>query len=190
MVDEVRIPALVYQIVETEPQLSTATHHLAAFRGYQYEDATKLVWVNVWKHHHKDSTPEDEIPSNAEHKPEIYHVKIPSNLDVTKSIAAPCTEIAHWTVPQGESVDTLLELIEQLHAAFLRGEGLQGMHQAPTHENPNLVVNFLGWDSLEAHQKAVLPDTEAYAVIQKMLAFAQVTGYHVSFKRVLHEQIQ
>ena len=68
---------------------------------------------------------------------------------MTKSIAAPCTEIAHWTVPPGESVDALLELIEQLHAAFLRGEGLQGMHQAPTHENPNLVVNFLGWDSLE-----------------------------------------
>jgi len=184
------VPTLVYQIADAKLPLPIPPHRIVSYRGCQTEDSSKIVWVNVWHKFHEGGASQQADPleslAEAAQKPEIYHVKIPTELDVAKSLSAPCTEIAHMTVNPGQSVDELLDLMDQLSAAFRRGEGFHAMHRAPTHENPNLVAGFLGWDSKEAHEKAVKPDTEAYAIIQKMLAIGPITGYHVSLTATDH----
>ncbi|KAF7977707.1 hypothetical protein HWV62_2974 [Athelia sp. TMB] len=160
----------------------------ASYHGFQYDDeleagVKKAVWVNVWDSYDSASKQLAHLQSlfKPENKPEIYHVK--SGSDLIKPISATCTEIARMNLHTGESTAALAELVDQLEASLKGGEGAHDSTWGPTFEDPNVTIGILGWDSKEAHLKAVAPGTKAYDIIQKILKIADITLLHTDLKK-------
>ncbi|KAF7977718.1 hypothetical protein HWV62_2996 [Athelia sp. TMB] len=169
-------------------ELKGVTGIEASYHGFQYDDevdagAKKAVWVNVWDSYDSAPAELDHLKTHfkPENKPQVTHVRV--GTDATKSLAAPCTEIATLTLKPGESAEALGSFLDALKSLFAAGAGHHAMAWGPTFENPNVFVGILGWDTREDHIKAVAPGTEAYDIIQKMDAIAPVTLFHVDLKK-------
>ncbi|KAF7981462.1 hypothetical protein HWV62_33491 [Athelia sp. TMB] len=160
----------------------------ASYHGFQYADEVdagvkKAVWVNVWASYDSAPAEQDHLTTQfkPENKPQLTHVRV--RTDAAPALAAPCTEIATLTLKPGESAEALGSFLDALKSLFAAGAGHHAMAWGPTVENPNVFVGILGWDTREAHIKAVAPGTEAYDIIQKMDAIAPVTLFHADLKK-------
>jgi len=159
-----------------------------SYNGYIYDDEVeagikKAVWVNVWDSYDSAAKQLEHLKSlfKEENKPEIFHAKVVS--DASKAITSKCTEIVTLKLKSGETIDTLFNILGQLKALFDgKAPGWHAMTWGQAAEDPNTVIALLGWDSKQAHVDAVVQGTEAYDLIQKMIAIAPLTLFHVDLK--------
>ncbi|KAF7979781.1 hypothetical protein HWV62_40816 [Athelia sp. TMB] len=169
-------------------ELSSVPGIESSYNGFQYEDEVeggvkKAVWINVWDSYESAEKQSERLKSffKEESKVEICHVRI--GADISRPISAPVTEIAWVVLKPGQSVEALAKSIDELEEAVKTLEGAHSSTWGPTVEDPNVFVGIIGWDTREAHLKAVAPGTGAFKVIGKTLETSDIKLLHVDLTK-------
>ncbi|PIL30552.1 hypothetical protein GSI_07252 [Ganoderma sinense ZZ0214-1] len=105
------------------------------------------------------------------------------NSEPYKALQAPVTEIITITLHEGESKDTLEELVEELaHAANISPpeSGAVSAAWGPSTEKDDVFFLMIGWTSVEAHYTLVKAWPEVLAIIERIKAIATVEVKHVA----------
>lgn len=169
--------------------------------------------ITAWEtleHHQKLIAEKDTYTVLGQHCSRIFSdvstikiIHIRPNSEPYKAFESPVTEIALFTVHEGESKEKVGELVNTLSKAIDAlgaNVGAFGSAWGPVVENDNMLGLFIGWTSVEvlcllnspavgcrnancpifqAHQKAVTSDQRAVDLIANIRKLADVAVLHV-----------
>ncbi|OBZ75177.1 hypothetical protein A0H81_04819 [Grifola frondosa] len=161
------------------------------FYGLQTEETKKAYVINVWEsldHHKKLQTDETKYPilnKNTETffsgAVDILHVQLTS--EPYKAFQAPVTEIATFTLHEGQSKEQLEEWVNALVNgvnALPEDSGAYWASWGPSVEKDNVLVVFIGWESVKAHFEVVKTNQLAMDIISKCRGISTIELFEQS----------
>ncbi|KAI0654789.1 hypothetical protein C8Q70DRAFT_925142 [Cubamyces menziesii] len=116
--------------------------------------------------------------------PTMLHVRPTS--EPYKAFEAPVTEIAWFTLKEGQSKSELEQLVDTLAKAIGAAGEAKGVYSpawGPTVEKDNVLGLFIGWSSVQTHWDFVTSDKASADLIAKIKTIADVDLVHIPFTK-------
>ncbi|KAI0781366.1 hypothetical protein BD413DRAFT_504828 [Trametes elegans] len=177
--------------------LSAQKGQLQKYYGLEHEDKATtylfIAWEDLEDHQRlmndKETYPRLGKAAETFFVPEggkeaMIHVRPIS--EPYKAFEAPVVELAHFTVKQGVSKGTLEQTVDTLTKEMNAAGDSEGVVYAtwgPTVEKDDTVTIIIGWQSVEAHIKAVTTNPTLSGLVNKLKELADFTLVHVPLKK-------
>ncbi|KAI6027382.1 hypothetical protein BKA83DRAFT_4228205 [Pisolithus microcarpus] len=172
---------------EVRKLLSKAEGLNQSYFGLETEDPSVLFIVNDWKS--KDAHAKFlDSPEGAAFEPALLPLSASpfvhrfAQFDESESrLTAPITEFVTCTLEEGNTMDELEPLVQDLHEKLKGSKMFHGSSWAPDANRANMYHGILGWDTVEAHWDAV-KDGPPKAVIDEMKKLAELWLVHAALQ--------
>ncbi|OSC96598.1 hypothetical protein PYCCODRAFT_1440928 [Trametes coccinea BRFM310] len=171
--------------------LSAQKGQLQKYFGIQHEDQATAYAVIAWQEledHLRLMNDKETYPRLGEATKTFFDPSASQSMvhvrplsEPFKAFEAPVTEIAWFTLKDGQSKNDLEQRVDALMKAILAGGPSNGVVSGawgPTVEKDSLIGLFLGWQSVEAHWEAV-KDKTISDMIAQIQTIASVDLIHI-----------
>ncbi|TFK40844.1 hypothetical protein BDQ12DRAFT_680132 [Crucibulum laeve] len=170
--------------------VSKADGYIKSYYGIQSEDKKTLYLALFWDtyEHHKTLMESKEyaeliglLKPSIGGKVDMQHVVFSD--DATTVLTAPTTEIAIIKKKEGHSVESVKSAIHNLSTAVDKDNvSYVPSVYGPTVEDAETFLLAIGWDSVEAHTKAVETGADVKGLVGTLRSCTNISYVHVPFK--------
>ncbi|EJF62632.1 hypothetical protein BD309DRAFT_859313 [Dichomitus squalens] len=185
-------PHNVSTVKPTVDILKSAEGMIRVYYGLEDEDKSSAYVCVAWEtliHHHNLMKDTEKYPKLSEDINSIldvsgirmFHVAFTS--EPYGALEAPVTEVATFTLHEGQSKDALEGLVDDLATAMNAAPKSAGVILAawgPTVEKDDLIALVIGWTSIDAHWALVATDQPIKDLIEQIRGIATITVKHVA----------
>ncbi|KAH7908048.1 hypothetical protein BJ138DRAFT_1103822 [Hygrophoropsis aurantiaca] len=163
---------------------------ISSYIGYETEDPKILFWVNDWKSKSShDALVQSEVYPGivAASRPAFASQPVASYVEFDNTVgplSAAATEFVTFTLNEGQSVDKLDSLVNQLKQQLVGTPKFHGASWGKVIGKSNVYFGILGWDSVQDHWDAVAGGP-LKATIDQVKEIATLWLVHAHLKKVL-----